>query len=256
MQKYTLITGASQGIGLELAKQFITGGENLILVSRNIDKLEKAKDELQSLNGDIDIRIYAYDLTEKDSPKKLFQDIKNDSLKVNILVNNAGFGGNGKFHKRDSKEINGMMDLNMSALVNLTHLFLPEMIKNKDGKILNVSSTAGFLPGPNMAVYYATKAFVNSFSQAISEEVIGKGITVTALCPGPVKTGFAERGGLEESFLFKFAVSPEGVAKKGYKATMKGKSLIISNLMLSIFFKILPLMPRNIVNKISGKIVE
>lgn len=222
-----LITGASGGIGLELSKLFAKNGYDLVLVARSSDKLKELKDDLSSQFG-VKVIIISKDLSELKAPWEIYEELSGLKINIDILVNNAGFGGAGKFSETVLKRELDMMDVNMTVPVVLTKLFLPGMIERKKGKILNVASTAAFVPGPFMSVYYATKAFVLSWSQALSNEMKGTGVTVTALCPGPTRTGFQKEANVESSRLFSFNVSNvEHVAKKGYNALMRGKAVVI-----------------------------
>jgi short-subunit dehydrogenase len=174
-----------------------------------------------------------------------------------VLVNNAGFGGHGKFHEQELAQIQGMMQLNMHALTTLTRLYLPAMVARGSGRVLNVASTAGFMPGPLQAVYYATKAYVVSLSQAISEELTGTGVTVTALCPGPVATGFVARGDLEGISLFDRAASAESVAAFGYKAMERGQLIAVNDASVGFLVNwIVPFLPRKIMLKASRQSME
>lgn len=253
MKNLALITGASGGIGLELARLHARNGGDLLIVARSDDKLKSLKSELE---GDykISVQTYAADLTDVGVPKAIYDFVKDQGMAVEVLINNAGFGGHGKFNQRDWEQEQSMIALNVTALCELTHLFLKDMVSQKRGKILNVASVAGFLPGPNMAVYYATKAFVVSFSQAIAEEVKTDGVTVTALCPGPVKTGFAKTADLEGVDTFKNAASPVDVAKVGYRAMEKGTLIAINDWKLRmLIYWILPFVPRRMMLKMSSK---
>src|SRR6516164_5578292 len=196
-----LITGASGGIGNEFAKLFARHGHNLILVARSGDKLAQIAPELQ-VHG-VKVTYFALDLTAPTAAKSLFDQVQSAALSVDILVNNAGFGALGEFAQMSNEEILGQIQLNIIALTELTRLFLPAMIARRSGRIMNVASTAGFQPGPLMAVYYATKAYVISFSEAVANEVRDSGVTVTCFCPGPTHTGFAKRAGNDKSRLFK-----------------------------------------------------
>lgn len=249
MNNVGLITGASSGIGLELAKIHASKGRDLVLVARREDKLMKLKIQLE-LTHNIQVVVIPMDLMKENAAQELFASVKNLKIEVEYLFNNAGLGGYGKFHLRDWKREREMIQLNIIALTELTHLFLPEMIKRKSGKILNTASTAGFMPGPMQAVYFATKAFVVSFTQGVAQEVCNEGVTLTALCPGPVQTEFEKAAGMEGSGLFKSAVSAESTARKGYKAMEKGKLIAISNNTLNFAINwILPLFPRKIILK-------
>lgn len=222
-----LVTGASSGIGLELARLLARGGRDLVLVARDENALRVLADELEA-KYQIHARVLAADLTDAASPPRIFEELQREKVFVEILINNAGFGAFGEFANSDADEQLAMIDLNVAALTHLTRLFLPPMIARKRGKILNVASTAAFLPGPLMAVYYASKAYVLSFSLALAEEVRESGVRVTALCPGPVKTNFQKRASLLDSKLVDATMrSAQDVARDGYRAMLRGQSLAV-----------------------------
>jgi short-subunit dehydrogenase len=187
-----LITGASAGIGYELAKLFAHDRYNLVLVARNRDTLEQFATELQTQFG-ISARAVALDLTAQSAPQLLFDQLQRDGVLVDILVNNAGYGVYGEFAQMPEQEILGQIQLNITALTLLTKLFLAPMFERRSGKIMNLASTAAFQPGPLMAVYYASKAYVLSFSEALANELRGSGVTITCFCPGPTDTNFQKR---------------------------------------------------------------
>ena len=226
-----LITGASGGIGYELAKLFAADGINLVLIARTRDKLETLASELKS----IQTHVFVADLSLKSKADELYDFTQQNSIRIDYLVNNAGFGIRNSFADTDVKDILEMLDLNVTALTHLTRLFLPAMLQQKYGRILNVASTAAFQPGPWMSVYYASKAYVLSFSEALSFELKDTGVTVTALCPGPTGTGFQERASGESMRLMKSkmmaVMEAAPVAKAGYDAMMSGKKVIIPGLM-------------------------
>ncbi|MGC2648713.1 MAG: SDR family oxidoreductase [Candidatus Sulfotelmatobacter sp.] len=224
-----LITGASGGIGYELAKLFAKDHYNLVLVARSSDKLNQVASQLRQQFG-LNVEAMALDLAEDQSVKMLFEHLKGEKLEVDVLVNNAGFGVFGEFGEMPEEEVLGQVQLNVVALTHLTRLFLPAMIERRQGKIMNVASTAAFQPGPLMAVYYATKAYVLSFSEALANEVAGTGVVVSCFCPGATDTGFQKRAGIENSRLFKKigAMNVETVARDGYRGLMAGKTLVIS----------------------------
>lgn len=247
MKNVALITGASSGIGRELAKIHAAKGNDLVIIARRTDELNSLKKELEE-KFSVNVEVCPIDLTQKDAAIEIFQFVTKKKIQIDFLFNNAGLGGYGKFHERILMKEREMIQLNISALVDLTHLFLPGMIERKKGKILNTASTAGFLPGPLQTVYYATKAFVVSFSQGVAHEVRNDGITVTALCPGPVKTGFEKEAGMAGSGLFEKAASAELTASKGYKAMEKGKLVIITDGRLKFLFNwIMPFVPRKFI---------
>jgi len=247
MKKTALITGASSGIGKELAIIHASKGGDLVLVARRESQLNELKEELIT-KYNVKVEVIAIDLMKPHAAKILFDKIKEKKIEIEYLFNNAGLGGYGKFHDRKLDLELDMIQLNIVALTELTHLFLPEMIRRKKGKILNTASTAGFLPGPMQSVYYATKAYVVSFSQGIARELKNSDVTVSALCPGPVQTGFEDAAGMSGSGLFKNAENPSSTARKGYKGMEKGKLIIITNRTLSFTLNwIMPFAPRKFV---------
>ncbi len=228
-----LITGASTGIGYELAKLFARDRYNLVLVARNRQKLEELASLLQK-EYQVNTTVIAKDLSLTDSPQELYDEINNQGIEIDILINNAGFGAYGAFAETDWAREARMSQLNMISLAHLTKLFLPSMLEKGRGKIMNVASTAAFLPGPFMALYYASKAFVLSFSEALNKELEGSGITVTALCPGATETEFSKRAKMEKARLFAsnliVMMSAAEVARQGYVGFMKGKPVIVTGL--------------------------
>ncbi len=254
MNKTALITGASGGIGYEFAKIAAANHLNLVLIARSENKLQQLKNELESKYS-ISVLIIAKDLSLDNAANEVINELNSHSINIDYLVNNAGFGGYGNFVERDINKDLNMIDLNIKALVKLTHLLLPQMIERKSGKILNVASTAGFMPGPNMATYFATKAFVVSFSQAIAKELENTGVTVTALCPGPVDTGFISAGDLEGSKLFKNSDSPEKVAQIGFDAMMNDELISFTKFKFMINW-IVPLVPRKLLLSITKQMVN
>jgi hypothetical protein len=247
MKKIALITGASSGIGKELARIHASKNGDLILVARRSEELEILKKELEEKHA-IKVWIFVKDLTSKNAAKEVYEFTKSNQLEVDYLFNNAGFGGHGFFVDRPIAKDLEMIDLNVSSLVELSHLFLQDMKKRKAGKILNTASTAGFLPGPLQATYFATKAFVVSFSEALAHELKPHNISVTALCPGPVKTEFEKTAGMTGGNLFEKAASAKSTAEKGYRAMEKGKVICISDPVLNILIQyIMPFIPKAII---------
>ncbi len=238
-----LITGASSGIGLELARIFAAAKYRLILTGRNVDALQRLAQECRQASG-VDAVVIPADLSQPDGPQKILDEIQKQSLTVDILVNNAGFGTHGKFWEIPAEKELGLLQVNITALVQLTRALLPGMVARRSGKILNVASTAAFQPGPLMANYYASKSYVLSFSQALSNELRGSGVTVTALCPGPTLTDFQNRAGVAMSRLFKMTgMSATDVAQAGYKALMSEKRVCIpgfKNRLLALGSKFFP----------------
>jgi len=251
-----LITGASGGIGYELGKLFARDHHNLVLVARSADKLTQVAAELQ-VHG-VTVKTIALDLSESPAPKFLFDQLQRESISVDILINNAGFGAFGEFAQMPETQILGQIDLNIRALTELTRLFLPPMIARRSGRIMNIASTAGFQPGPLMAVYYATKAYVISFSEAIANELRSSGVTVTCFCPGATNTGFARRAGNDQSRLFKQlgAMSAEKVARDGCRAVMEGRTLAISGTQNWLVAQSTRFAPRKLVTAISRWVSE
>ncbi len=259
MTTTALITGASRGIGLELAKIFASKGSNLILVARNKQDLENLKKDILQ-NHNVSVKLIIRNLTQRDEVLSLFNDVTNSNTRVDYLLNNAGFGDYANFDESDWERQESMINLNISALTHLCHLFIKEWkSEGEAGKILNVSSIASFMPGPNMSVYFATKSFVTSFSQALNHELKEKGITVTALCPGPTQSNFAHAANITfYDKLSKFIKLPTSVqvAHFGYKAMMKGKSVATHGAINQLMIFFARFMPRNILTRISGKVIK
>ena len=257
-QKRTaLITGASGGIGYEFAKLCAQDHNNLVLIARSGSKLAQIADELQQQFG-ISARSIALDLASPIAPQFLFDQLQREGILVDILVNNAGYGRFGEFAEVPVEESLGQIQLNVLALTALTRLFVGPMLERRSGKIMNVASTAGFQPGPLMAVYYATKAYVISFSEALANELKDKGVSVTCLCPGATDTGFQGRAGTEQTVLFrKMRPMDAGtVARDGYRGLMAGKTLVISGLRNRLLAESIRLAPRKLVTAISRKILD
>lgn len=248
-----LITGASAGLGYEFAKLFAKDTHSLILVARRRSLLEKKAAEIKALYPLIHIEIMDMDLGVPGAGKDLFQRVRALGLQVDYLVNNAGFGTTGEFKNLPLDKELQMMDLNMRSLVELTHLFLPAMLQRHSGKILNVGSTAGFQCGPNMATYFATKAFVNSFSEALNYELKNSGVTCTVLAPGATATEFAQVSGTDKLLLFSAAVADAAsVARDGYKGMFAGRSLVVSGLKNKIMLQLLRIAPRWLTRKVTA----
>lgn len=251
-----LITGASSGIGLELAKLFAADGHDLILVARSNDALEKLAQELTGKHN-VKARVLPVDLSLSSASNQIYEQLS--GVEVEFLINNAGFGTFGMVAETKESSLLEMMQVNIVALTQLTRLFLPGMIKRKRGRILNVASTAAFQPGPLMAVYYASKAYVLSFSEALANETKGTGVTVTALCPGPTLTGFQKRAHMEDSNLVSGnlpVMDAAGVARIGYHAMMKGKTLVIPGMTNRLLAFSVRLGPRKLVTAIARHLQE
>ena len=260
MLEYTLITGASTGIGKELAKEFAKNQHNLILIARNKEKLENLKKELNKYS--IKIEIFPMDLSLKDASEKIHQYIKKNNFIVQILVNNAGFATNGFFLENSLETELEEIQVNITSLLELTHRIGNEMLKDSLSKpkyhykILNVASIAGFQPGPYMSTYYATKAFVLNFSEGLFEEFKNKNIFVSVLCPGATKTEFFERAKIDNAVIAKspFMMSAEDVAKFTYRELMKNRPIIIPGIMNKIGAFSTRLFPRSVIRKITKTI--
>jgi short-subunit dehydrogenase len=252
-----LITGASGGIGYELAKLFAQDHYNLVLVARSGEKLNQLASELQTQH-EIRVTVAPIDLADASAPRFLFDQLRRERIDVDILVNNAGFGVFGEFSQMPEAEILDQVQLNITALTRLTRLFLAPMIERRAGRIMNVASTAAFQPGPLMAVYYASKAYVLSFSEALANEVRRSGVTVCCFCPGATNTGFAKRAGLEGSRLFKQigAMNVAAVAGDGYRGMMAGRTLVISGMHNWLVAESVRFAPRKLVTAVSRWIAE
>ena len=259
MKQTILITGASGGLGLSFAHRFAKEGCDLILTARSADKLDEAKAALEAAHG-IAVTVIPHDLSAPHAAETLMAAVQSHGLTVDILVNNAGFGDFGAFADCDIDKQSAMVQLNVTALMELTHAVLPAMREKKQGKILNVASIAAFQQGPYMSVYYATKAFVVSFSQALARELKGSGITVTALCPGPIDTGFEKAADLGRSKLFRSlpVSTADTVADYGYQALMKGKTVAVHRFSNKLLVFGVRFAPRSLVGhmvcKIQGEI--
>ena len=225
-----LITGASSGLGCELAKLFAADKSNLVLVVRRQDKMEQLAAELRRDYG-VSVRVLAKDLADPRSPQAIFDALAAESVTVDVVVNNAGFGAAGSVTSLSLERQLEMIQVNVAALTHLTRLFLPGMVQRRAGGIFNIGSTAGFQPGPYMAVYYATKAYVLFFSEALAEELVGSGVRVACLAPGPTATEFAAAANAENKLLFRLgAVDARSVAQAGYRGFRRGKVLVIPGL--------------------------
>lgn len=240
-----LITGASSGIGEALARVHAKAGGDVILTARRQDALDALKQDLETTYS-IEAIVLTADLADADGPDALYESIKSKPLDVDILINNAGIGGHGFFHERDLDWNLAMVDLNVKALMSLTHLVLPDMLTRGRGKILNVGSTAAMIPGPLHATYHASKAFVSSFSQALANELDGKGVTVTMLAPGPVDTDFFDVSNMRKvEAIQKNMASAADVARIGYDAMNRGRLIAYDDRRLRFLLDwIVPLLPR------------
>ncbi|MFW5886560.1 MAG: SDR family NAD(P)-dependent oxidoreductase [Bacteroidota bacterium] len=257
MRKTALITGASSGIGLELARVFAEKGNNLVLVARNKKKLDELRVDLQN-EYRVLIHVIEKDLSVENAPREVYEEIKKQDIVIDYLVNNAGFGNSGFFHETEWDNDFQMINLNVISLTQFCKLFLKDMVERKNGKIMNVASTAAFQPGPLMAVYYATKAFVLHFSEAIHNELSGKGVTVTALCPGATQSDFLSIARIEDTNLVKGKILPTSreVAVFGYKKMMKGSPVAIHGFLNYLLANSVRFTPRSLVRKIVRKIQD
>ncbi|MEO1078208.1 MAG: SDR family oxidoreductase [Pseudomonadota bacterium] len=244
MSNRALITGASAGIGEELARIHADKGGDLVLVARRKDRLDELAEELREEHS-VEVDVIVQDLAKKNAAQILYTKLGELGLDIDVLINNAGLGAHGLFHELTLERQMTILQVNINALTELTHLVAQEMVERGTGRILNVGSTAGFLPGPLQAVYYASKAYVNSFSQAIANELKSSGVTVTVLCPGPVATEFQEVADMGGVRGFDFAADARSVAKCGYRAMMKGRLVAVNDPKLRVLLEgIVPFVPR------------
>lgn len=251
-----LITGASLGIGLELARQLAEGGNDVILVARSEGRLSALAAELAKTYN-VKATVIAADLGKAGAAEALHAAVAARGLTVDILVNNAGYGQYGRFLEIDAQADTGMLQLNMIALTELTRVFAKDMAGRGQGRILNVASTAAFQPGPLMSTYYATKAYVLSFSEAIGNELKDSGVTVTALCPGPTRSGFQDKAQMQGSRLLQFGMMDAAtVARIGLKAMAKGKPVVVAGLMNKLLAGSVRFTPRRLVTAMSRYVSE
>ncbi|WP_372793604.1 SDR family NAD(P)-dependent oxidoreductase [Lutibacter sp.] len=248
--KTALITGASTGIGKELAIIHAKTGGNLVIIARNESKLNNLKKELE-LQYKINVVVIAKDLSDLNAPKEIYDEVKKQGIEIEYLINNAGFGALGKFHELGLARQISMINLNITALTALTHLFLPEFVKRNSGKILNTSSTASLMPGPLQAVYFATKAYVTFFSNALYEELHDTNITVTNLMPGATESEFGSVSGMDKTEMFKETATAYSVALEGYNGMLKGKIDVISGLkpLQKLMMAMIPFTPKKMILK-------
>lgn len=248
-KKTALITGASAGLGRCVAHLFAGDGHDTVLVARRRDRLDELAGELEKKG--CRATVIAEDLGNPGAPQRIFAATREKGIEIEFLVNNAGFGTSGDFAELDLAREMEMVQVNVNALVHLTGLFLPGMVKRRSGKILNIGSTAGFQPGPGMATYYATKAFVNSFSEALSHELHGTGVSTTVSCPGATDTEFGAVAGNEKSILFRLGTATaETVARQAYDAMMAGRAMIVHGLTNKIAAQSLRVSPRAVVRSL------
>lgn len=252
----TLITGASAGLGEGFAKALAAKKKNLLLVARREDRLAELAVQLERA-CDVSVKTIGADLSTPDGADKLMKEVEQRGLVVDALINNAGFGARGAFVELDLAKQREMITLNCTALMELCHRVLPGMIERKSGGILNVASTASFQPGPWMAVYYATKAFVLSFSEALHEEVKPHGVKVAAICPGATRTEFADVAGMADSELFqRFAAPMEGVVRDGLAALENNQAVKVSGVLNLMMAESIRLAPRAFARKLAGSLQQ
>ncbi len=243
---WVLLTGASSGIGWELAKIFAERGYSLVLVARREGELQRLAQELRRDHG-VEIRVLPKDLERSEAPDEIFDELKKQKIEIDVLVNNAGFGLHGYFHEQDPQKILALLQVNVVALTRLTRLFLEPMLQRAGGQILNVASTAAFQPGPLMAVYYASKAYVLHFSEALDKELSGTGVRVSTLCPGPTESEFQQRAGMENVALFQVnhVMDSATVARQAYQGLSSGKRVVVTGWTNRLLSNIVRWAPRN-----------
>jgi len=254
MKNYTLITGASSGLGVDFAKEYASKNENLILVARRIERLNQVKSEIQA-NYPVDVLVYSLDLNDSENIDQFFNQLENDIF-INRLINNAGFGYSGSFVDMNESQIKSMISVNIEALTLLTHKVLPNMINRKTGEILNVGSIAGFVPGPYMAEYYASKAYVLNYSIALHEELKEHHIHVSVLCPGPTKTEFFDvaNSQKESKVINRFMMDSLPVVQKGMSDLKENKPISIVGLSNHSLRFLLKFVPKTVASKFVGRI--
>lgn len=252
MNKTALITGASGGIGFEFVKLFANEGYNLVVIARNEKKLIEIKRNFPTIK----VTVISKDLSKPNAVNEIINEMNAQNITVDVLVNNAGFGLLGAFEDLSIEQQLNMIQLNISSLTELTYQLLPQLKKSKAGKILNVASTAAFQPGPNMAVYYATKAFVLSFSEALAEELIDYSITVTTLCPGATKTNFSSVAKVENTKMFSNAMRSDVVAKQGFDSLMRGERVVITGVFNKVGAIAAKFLPRRTAAKVAKLVMK
>ncbi|ACV22874.1 Serine 3-dehydrogenase [Slackia heliotrinireducens] len=244
-----LVTGASSGLGAEISRVLAQEGFDLVLVARSEGKLFALKNELED-RYHVTAHVFASDLAQEDAALDVYDFVLERELRIDILVNNAGFGDSGTFHEADWSRQRDMVQVNVVALMQLTHLLVPHMVERGAGMVMNLSSVAAFCAGPYMSIYYASKAFVLSFSEALYEELAGTGVTVTALCPGPTATGFEAAADMGAgSTMFRHADDAATVAKRGCEAMLKGKAVSMQGAVTKRLAFASRLVPRSVARK-------
>lgn len=250
MKKIALITGASSGIGKELAYIHAEHGGDMVLVARRLEKLKEIK---KNIEEKFSSRVYLIqkDLSLENAAREIFDELEKEKISPDYLINNAGFGGQGTFSDRNWEIDRAMMQVNMIAPSQLCKLFIPKLLEKGSGKIMNVSSTASFMLGPNQAVYFASKSYMQFLSNALWSELEDTGVSVTNLMPGATATEFAEQSGMDKTGLFEKTVSAKSVAQDGYKGMLEGKIDVVSGLSFrqKIMMKMIPFTPKKIILK-------
>lgn len=247
MNKTALITGASSGIGRELAKIHAENGGDLVIVARGTEKLQELKAELESEHG-VKVFVISKDLAEPEAPREIFKTTQGEGIEIEYLINNAGFGNRGFFHEQEWQKNKNMIAVNITALTELTRLYLPGFVQKGQGRIMNVASTASLTPGPLQAVYFASKAYVRFFNNAVAEEVRDTGVTLTALLPGATETQFAKVAEMGNTDMFQNAASARSVAEKGYEAMMAGELEVLAGVSFSqrLLLAAIPFVPQKV----------
>ncbi len=254
MAKTAVITGASAGLGRDFARLFAADGVDVVLVARRRDRLESLAKELTEAHG-VAAHVIAADLSEPQAPQRIFDQVQGQGIEVEYLINNAGFGTNGPFVELDLPRELSQIQVNVLALTHLTRLFLPGMVARGSGRILNIGSTAGFQPGPYMAVYYASKAYVNHFTEALAHELEGTGVTATVSCPGATATEFSNVAGNDSSKLFKMgAADPAEVAREAYRAMHSGRPMIVHGIKNKLGLQGLRVSPRAVTRSLAASL--
>lgn len=249
-----LITGASSGIGLEFAKLFAADGSDLVIVARREERLKEIAEELEAAHG-VKVHVLAKDLSKPKAPEEIFSYVNKQKIQIDVLVNNAGFGKKEEFSKTDKDIHLEMVQVNITALTHLTKLFLTGILERGYGGILNVGSLAGFQPGPNLAVYFASKAYVLSFTEALAEEIENPNIKVSCFAPGPVRTEFGEKSKLDDSLLFKLSLMDSAPAvKAGYEGFRKGQIIVIPGIKQQVVPLLNRITPRFMLRKIAKRL--
>ena len=258
MGRTILITGASGGLGRELAQLHTDHCDHLILLGRTQDHLDALKEELEKKNDCLKIDVFAKDLSKPGAADEVYEITSKKGIELECLINNAGYGDFGEFVDAKWNKIEHMMYLNTVSLTRLTQLYAKDMAKRGKGRIMNVASTGAFVPGPLMAVYYATKAYVLHFSEALNNELEDTGVTVTALCPGPTLSGFQMRAGITNTDLYKkkMFATPKQVATYGHEAMLRGQSVAIHRFRNRIWVFFVRIAPRSLVVKIMRRLLE